>query len=249
MRDSDAVVTGGAALLFLLDCPPPRTITFCVPHYSADYFLDYLVKTCSYGVTNNFHVPGNGNYCRVNPRSSFAGASRVVQLSRHIRDTTSRHTIKALLVVTGTTHLQGVPTVPVAFISSTLLVNYLTADGALSAYPSLTLRFRSLFHIGRMEHSNHICGHPMTMYARLGVHFRTEADNWDTDSEGRIRPCTRSWVSPCRPRSFGDAGCLIVVWNKAPLSGFGTRWVRSGIPQCNIHHDRVPEVHLPNCNC
>lgn len=154
--------------------------------------------------------------------------------------------MRVTIVVSGTAQVPGVASVPIAFISNTLLVNYLTADGALSAYPSLTLRFRSLFHIGRIHQ---ICGNSLPTYARFGVQFCTNVDNWDTDFDGCVRPCMRSWVSPCVSRILGDGGCLVLSFNSAPLSGLGTRCVMGDLPRCQVHPDRLAVVHLPTCGC
>ncbi len=246
MRECHAAIVGLSALAFILEGPGPFPYTFAVPHNHADQFIDHLLTRCSFRLQRITYSENNqgGDYCRQpSPRSRLPGVGRVIHMNRSTR----RDRIIVAVAVTGTQEHPGVASLPVAFVTNTLTCNYVTADGLVSAYPSLTLRRRSLFHLQRVPP---LWTNPsLSSYARDGIDFRIRPDNWDTDCDGHTRPCARSWLSPCARRSFGDRGSLIVSFNGSPVDAQGPTWVWGGVAGCTTHGHRTTRVHMPGCNC
>ncbi len=244
MRECHAVLIGPSALLFIIQGPAPLSFTFCVPHAQSHQFIHHLVMGCAFRVQRDHH-PGlnQGDYCQESARGRYPGVEHVVHLSRVGYD----RRIFVIVAVTGTEAHPGVGSLPAAAMTSTVMFNYLTADGLVVAYPTLTLRRRSLFHIDRVAPC--LSGVSMASYARVGIDYRIRPDNWDLDNDGRTRPCNRSWLSPCLRRMFGDAGCLVVSFDGRAVDAQGPGWVWGGVTQCAIHGHRMTRMHMPACSC
>ncbi|KAI0683366.1 hypothetical protein C8T65DRAFT_749574 [Cerioporus squamosus] len=247
MRDCEAIMTGASALAFLLDITAPGTYTFTVPYQHQTEFIDFFLNDCSFELTRDRVTSEYRAYCDTSARWPFAGVERFLYLRHPPRASRASpgNGILVVVAVTGWKEAPGNASVPVAFQHSTLQFNYLTADGILCAYPTLTLHRRSLFHIHRLNN----CTVPLSNYTRVGIDFRVRADNWDLDNSGNVRGCARSWLAPCVRRRFGDSGCLIISFNGAPLQSQGVSWVWGGVAPCPIHPEAETQVHGPECTC
>ncbi|KAI0710043.1 hypothetical protein C8Q76DRAFT_798812 [Earliella scabrosa] len=210
MRETNAIATSSAAFAFLTDTEHPYPFPFCVPYQSHQPFIHHLKYACGFLVESEKTIGHHTTpYCFASVSSTLGGLSRVFNLRRD--------NVRVVVGVTGDALTDGVCSVPVAFTGSTFLMNYLTADGFCSAYPSLTLRFRALLQLDRLTMPNTGIGFIwlVARYAWLGIDFRTSADNWDKDKFGLVRSCSRSWLAPCVERRFGDRGCLVVNFTTA----------------------------------
>ncbi len=246
MRECHAVLVGQSALMFIIQCPAPSSHTFTVPHEHSHRFLHHLIARCAFRIRRDIHTGINdGDYCRESPRGRFPGIERVVHLLS--TDNQARPRVPIIVAVTGTETHPGIASLPVTTMTSTLMFNYLAADGLVCAYPSLTLRRRTLFHLERVPPC--VAGRTMTTYARSGIDYRIRPDNWDVGPDGRNRHCDRSWLSPCVQRSFGDRGCLIVSFDGRTVDGQGSGWVWGGMVGCTTHGRRMTQMHLPACTC
>ncbi|TFK85015.1 hypothetical protein K466DRAFT_566879 [Polyporus arcularius HHB13444] len=177
MRTCNAVLVGPAALAFFLGLGSSSSYSFVVPYPHHEMFMNFLMSVCCFRCIRELNTHQNlADYCRSSPRSRFAGMERIVYFER----TTGGRVMQIIVAVTGRQGLHSVASFPVAFQSSTLQFNYLTADGVLSAYPTLTLFRRSLFHIHRINN----CNTPLAHYARYGIDFRIRPENWDRDRNG-----------------------------------------------------------------
>ena len=173
-----------------------------------------------------------------------AGIARIVQLRRG--DTT--------VEILGAAEESGktVATVPLAFAWCSMLMTFIASEGVCCAYPTLTMARRGLVQGGRMLHWSFPEGEPATRlrelekYQRRGFVLRTYADDWDVDGQGRLRPCSRSWLCPLRERRFGDGGCLTLHLNEGSMmTGLGTGWVLGGLPcdrECVMYEERATAV-------
>ncbi|KAI0713925.1 hypothetical protein C8Q76DRAFT_693686 [Earliella scabrosa] len=147
MRETNAIATSSAAFAFLTDTEHPYPFPFCVPYQSHQPFIHHLKYACGFQVESE-KTPGHHTtpYCFVSVSSTLGGISRVFNLRQD--------NVRIVVGVTGDPLTDGVCSVPVAFSSSTFLMNYLTADGFCSAYPSLTLRLRALIQLDRLTMPN-----------------------------------------------------------------------------------------------
>ncbi|TFK78129.1 hypothetical protein K466DRAFT_438938, partial [Polyporus arcularius HHB13444] len=106
-------------------------------------------------------------YCSWNLSHFTSGVSGLARLRRG----------KTIIDVycTGVGSVIDSPCVPLGFCWTTLLMNYMTFDGFLSLYPTLTLRRRGLYIYHRILHSSFPSGtNPVQMnkYLSRGFEFR-----------------------------------------------------------------------------
>ncbi|KAI0683495.1 hypothetical protein C8Q76DRAFT_804138 [Earliella scabrosa] len=181
MRTGGAILAGGAAFAFLTDTPSLFAWPFYVdaPHY--DSFKDYLIQREGYEQHGDevLNADPNPDFCDVEPGSVLAGVQRLVVLAKG----------DVLITVSscGSPLFPPCSSVPIAYQDLTFIFNYLAADGFCCAYPSLTLRHRTLFHLEQMGSARFM--DMLAQYADHNLHFRTHPDNWDHDAAGLPRPC------------------------------------------------------------
>ncbi|KAI0710038.1 hypothetical protein C8Q76DRAFT_798807 [Earliella scabrosa] len=207
MRDTDAVLGGAAAFAFLLDMNIPEPYAFYVQEQGSEALLAYFRSEGFVRYGEQIPLDHNSDYCHVSPLTAFAGISRVCLLRRG--------TVQINVFITGTPAFPSSPSVPIAFSSSTALINSISPDGICCAYPELTLYKRSLVLLNRLAR-NPAEGDILANLTDHGLDVRSLPGAWDHDKNGLPRPCNRSRLSSCRIRWFGDRGCLVAQNNFTP---------------------------------
>ncbi|KAI0684404.1 hypothetical protein C8Q76DRAFT_804085 [Earliella scabrosa] len=216
MRETDAVIGGVAAFAFLVDMAIPEPYAFYVQEQHSEALLAHFRSERFVRHGEQIPLDHDSDYCHVSPLTMFAGVSRVCLLRRG--------TVQINVFITGSANFPSSPSVPIAFSSSTALMNSISPDGMCCAYPELTLRMRSLVLLHRLAR-NPAEGDILAKLTEHGLDVRSVPGAWDHDKDGLPRRCHRSRLSPCRIRWFGDRGCLVVRFRSGPLPGFGTLWL------------------------
>ncbi|KAI0675195.1 hypothetical protein C8Q78DRAFT_988914 [Trametes maxima] len=127
----------------------------------------------------------------------------------------------------------GRATEPLSYMWTTLLMCFLTPDGACCAYPTLTSIGRGLYHSGRILSHTFPSGDALAVNKyceRRGFELAAHPTNWFTLPPGP-EPCDRGCECPLTLRRFGDAGCFNLRFTAAALNPHGSQWVFGGITE------------------
>lgn len=117
---------------------------------------------------------------------------------------------------------------------TTLLFNFVTADYAVSGYPSLTLTGRGLFHMERFLRGmpGGSSDHKLNQYAERGFEFSGHPSWWFPRMDDL---CPRGWTCPLRRRFFGDGGTLIIPAQGTGVDDqYGRNWMFGGVTE-SVH--------------
>ncbi|KAI0349345.1 hypothetical protein OH77DRAFT_1381500, partial [Trametes cingulata] len=138
LRSTEAVLGGSAALkLFCNGFDDVGDYDIFVPSWAHDEVVWYLSAEEHYAIDDTSVVDNRGRPMYSDP-NYLTGISRV---------TTLRRPSTAVDIIAST---DDCATTPLRTSWTTLLMNFVTADGACCAYPSLTAQHRGLFHMGRI---------------------------------------------------------------------------------------------------
>lgn len=248
MRQADAVLAGSAALFFFVSTASTiRNFNIFVPFRTAAALIRHLRIQQGYGFVSSFstyRAPSQSiDYCIDNPLHYLSGVREITHLAR------DGFTVDVIASGIGTAI--DSPTVPLACQWTTLLMGYVSVNGLCIPYPLQTLAREGAYHVPRICHPSLGVGTnpvPLNKYLERGFQMFTHGcpdDHDDTHS-----PCDR-WLCPNAERSFGDGGCLTLLFpGEQRLTGLGTRWRFGGVP--SRVHNKVTfshsAVHAPTCH-
>ncbi|KAL1942569.1 hypothetical protein VTO73DRAFT_6171 [Trametes versicolor] len=116
---------------------------------------------------------------------------------------------------------------------TTALFNFVAADFAGCAYPTLTTKGRGLYHAGRFLSAMPGTGsdHKLNAYCELGFEFSQHPNWW---FEPIYLRCQRGTNCPFVLRRFGDGGTLLLPADSGPPNPFGRQWMFGGTSE-DIH--------------
>ncbi|OJT04373.1 hypothetical protein TRAPUB_4916 [Trametes pubescens] len=232
LRDSRAFIAGSLALT--LFCPvrfEPSNADIFVPHTHIETVLHHLTTTQSLViestsvVNRQLDVPLDPT--RDERITTYGAGILEIRRLRRGEKCVNVYTFLDTSPLTVNTDILN-------FTWATLLMNYVTADYACCAYPSMTFLGRGLYHMNRWtdptfpgDNSHHL----LNTYAERGFELSRHPSGWYEGLEDR---CEGGWSCPFEPRRFGDGGCLTVPAIGGPVSAVGRTWVFGGVSR-SIH--------------
>ncbi|KAI1785896.1 hypothetical protein LXA43DRAFT_898942 [Ganoderma leucocontextum] len=249
MRDAHAVLAGSAALYFFLSTATGlQNFNIFTPFRTAALVVGHLQRNEGYHIVNSFSPYGAAtdsmDVCIDNPSHYLSGVREVACLMRD--------GISIDVIASGIGSDSDSATVPLGCQWTTLLMGYVGSDGLCIPYPVQTLAAEGAYHVPRICHPSLGVGTnpaPLNKYLERG--FQMFTHGCPDDHEHAQAPCHR-WICPKAERSFGDGGCLLVLYpGTHQLAGLGTRWQFGGVPSRmgrEVVYSRSA-VHAPTCPC
>ncbi|KAK7677671.1 hypothetical protein QCA50_019362 [Cerrena zonata] len=185
MRRTNTIISGSTALYFLLRSPctwTPGDTDILVSPAHFDTALEFIMALPGATITHDSHNAPPETYEAIRP--NFQRLVKVTTLMAKFDVMMSR---------------EASPYHSVAHYWTTLVMNALTADFFVCAYPSLTFSHR-----GAMK-SRHVLPAPFEKYTNRGFQFFTPGGppTKPDQSCARLIACSR------RQRYFGDDNCLV----------------------------------------
>ncbi|KAI9067820.1 hypothetical protein FKP32DRAFT_1672789 [Trametes sanguinea] len=202
LRDTSAIVAGDVALVLFehgaLHGPTIHADIY-TPHGEILPLITHLTRFEFYHSVGQYRVPHEEAKESLN---YLVGTSQVVYLKRGA--------VQIRLIESSTIASSS----PLTSVWTTLLMNFVTADGALCAYPGLTFRGRGLIHMPRVAHTSFPTAPNGTELAMVNSYFERGYElaghptDWDLDDRLEFYPCNAAPSCPAVVRFLGDKHCL-----------------------------------------
>ena len=197
MRSIRSIISGSTALYHVLRFPntwQPTDVDLIVPNHRYAQVVQFVLDIPGAVVINEF--PQQYEAAR-----NVTGFSHIVQVQ----------TPYAKFDIIGSADRS--PFYPLVFYYGTHVMNAITADLVISAYPSLTLEGHAVLNLSRPR-NDHSTRAAIQKYTQRGFTF----NNIDQPPSHFGQACSTTITCPNRNRAFGDMYCLITPNTDRPIT-------------------------------